>query len=87
MCYEVNETEVTRAKNQLKASLMFFQDSTHREHLKGGGGQGVGEGNGLRCWIVAAGWKGSSRQRQPHGGQQGLKHDERAAASKGPRRN
>lgn len=48
MCYEVNETEVTRAKNQLKASLMFFQDSTHREHLKGGGGQGVGEGNGLR---------------------------------------
>jgi hypothetical protein len=31
MSYDVNEAEVTRAKNQLKASLMFFQDSTHRE--------------------------------------------------------
>ena len=31
MCYDVSEAEVTRAKNQLKASLMFFQDSTHRE--------------------------------------------------------
>ncbi len=31
LCYEVNEDEVARAKNQLKASLMFFQDSTHRE--------------------------------------------------------
>lgn len=30
MCVEVNEMEVTRAKNQLKASLMFFQDSTHQ---------------------------------------------------------
>ncbi|KAG1669068.1 hypothetical protein FOA52_003986 [Chlamydomonas sp. UWO 241] len=30
MCYDVSETEVTRAKNQLKASLMFFQDSTHQ---------------------------------------------------------
>ena len=31
MCYDVNELEVTRAKNQLKASLLFNQDSTHRE--------------------------------------------------------
>lgn len=31
MCYDVSEAEVARAKNQLKASLMFFQDSTHRE--------------------------------------------------------
>mmetsp|Transcript_39753 Transcript_39753/g.88359 ORF Transcript_39753/g.88359 Transcript_39753/m.88359 type:complete len:493 (-) Transcript_39753:273-1751(-) len=29
MCYEVNGGEVARAKNQLKASLMFFQDSSH----------------------------------------------------------
>mmetsp|Transcript_16787 Transcript_16787/g.28783 ORF Transcript_16787/g.28783 Transcript_16787/m.28783 type:complete len:497 (-) Transcript_16787:221-1711(-) len=29
MCYEVSEEEVARAKNQLKASMMFFQDSTH----------------------------------------------------------
>lgn len=86
MCYEVNETEVTRAKNQLKASLMFFQDSTHREYHKRGG-PGGREGDGLRCWIVAAGWKGSSKQRQPPGGQQGLKYNERAATSKGPQRN
>ena len=31
MYYDVNELEVTRAKNQLKASLLFNQDSTHRE--------------------------------------------------------
>jgi processing peptidase subunit beta len=30
-CYDVAEADVARAKNQLKASLMFFQDSTHRE--------------------------------------------------------
>lgn len=30
-CFEVREADVARAKNQLKASLMFFQDSTHRE--------------------------------------------------------
>eukprot|EP00798_Chlamydomonas_sp_ICE-L_P023936 gene23937-9503_t len=29
MCYEVSETDLTRAKNQLKASMMFFQDSSH----------------------------------------------------------
>lgn len=29
MCYDVSENDVARAKNQLKASLMFFQDSTH----------------------------------------------------------
>ncbi|KAL6757633.1 ubiquinol:cytochrome c oxidoreductase 50 kDa core 1 subunit [Haematococcus lacustris] len=28
-CYEVSEAELGRAKNQLKSSLMFFQDSTH----------------------------------------------------------
>lgn len=31
MCFDVREADVVRAKNQLKASLMFFQDSTHRE--------------------------------------------------------
>ncbi len=31
MCFDVREADVARAKNQLKASLMFFQDSTHRE--------------------------------------------------------
>ncbi len=31
MCYDVKEDDVSRAKNQLKASLMFFQDSTHRK--------------------------------------------------------
>ena len=31
MCYDVSEAEVTRAKNQLKAQLLFTQDSTHRE--------------------------------------------------------
>lgn len=31
MCFEVRDADVARAKNQLKASLMFFQDSTHRE--------------------------------------------------------
>ncbi len=40
MCYDVNEADVTRAKNQLKASLMFFQDSTHREWGERGGGWG-----------------------------------------------
>lgn len=30
MCYDVSEEDVARAKNQLKASMMFFQDSTHR---------------------------------------------------------
>ncbi|MEW5299529.1 MAG: hypothetical protein WDW36_002537 [Sanguina aurantia] len=29
LCYDVSENEVTRARNQLKASLMFNQDSTH----------------------------------------------------------
>lgn len=29
MCIEASEADVARAKNQLKASLMFFQDSTH----------------------------------------------------------
>lgn len=29
MCYDVSEGEVARAKNQLKASLMFHQDSSH----------------------------------------------------------
>lgn len=33
MCYEVSDAEVARAKNQLKASLLFFQDSSHRECL------------------------------------------------------
>ena len=31
MCYEVSDADVARARNQLKASRMFFQDSTHRE--------------------------------------------------------
>ena len=31
MCYDVSEAEVTRAKNQLKAQMLFTQDSTHRE--------------------------------------------------------
>jgi processing peptidase subunit beta len=31
MCYDVPEGAVARAKNQLKASLMFMQDSSHRE--------------------------------------------------------
>jgi mitochondrial-processing peptidase subunit beta len=31
LCYDVAEGDVARAKNQLKASLMFFQDSSHRE--------------------------------------------------------
>ncbi len=31
LCYDVSDAEVARAKNQLKSSLMFFQDSTHRE--------------------------------------------------------
>lgn len=31
MCYDVPEGEVARAKNQMKASLMFLQDSSHRE--------------------------------------------------------
>ncbi|GLC43073.1 hypothetical protein PLESTF_001205200 [Pleodorina starrii] len=29
MCFDVREADVVRAKNQLKASLMFFQDSTN----------------------------------------------------------
>ncbi len=33
MCFEVRDADVARAKNQLKASLMHFQDSTHREWL------------------------------------------------------
>jgi processing peptidase subunit beta len=31
LCYEVREDDVARAKNALKASLLFAQDSTHRE--------------------------------------------------------
>lgn len=31
MVYEVNEADVTRAKNHLKASLLFMQDSSQRE--------------------------------------------------------
>ena len=38
LCYDVAEADVVRAKNQLKASLMFFQDSTHREWGAGGAG-------------------------------------------------
>eukprot|EP00955_Chlamydomonas_euryale_P058079 356968-Chlamydomonas_euryale.AAC.23 len=30
LCYEVDGLEVLRAKNQLKASMLFFQDSTHQ---------------------------------------------------------
>ena len=33
MCYDVSEAEVTRAKNQLKAQMLFTQDSTHREYI------------------------------------------------------
>lgn len=29
LCYEVGEADVERARNQLKASQLFFQDSTH----------------------------------------------------------
>jgi processing peptidase subunit beta len=31
MCYEVKEADVARARNQLKASLLFLQDSSQRE--------------------------------------------------------
>lgn len=31
MCYEVKETDVARARNQLKASLLFMQDASQRE--------------------------------------------------------
>jgi hypothetical protein len=31
LCYEVREDDVARARNALKASLLFAQDSTHRE--------------------------------------------------------
>jgi hypothetical protein len=30
LCYEVRDADVVRARNQLKSSLLFFQDSTHR---------------------------------------------------------
>jgi hypothetical protein len=31
LCYEVSEADVARARNQLKASLLFLQDSSQRE--------------------------------------------------------
>jgi hypothetical protein len=31
MCYEVKDADVARARNQLKASLLFLQDSSQRE--------------------------------------------------------
>ena len=30
LCYEVSEADVARARNQLKASLLFLQDSSQR---------------------------------------------------------
>lgn len=47
MCYDAPESEVARAKNQMKASLMFLQDSSHREWAGGrGGGCGAGARGG-----------------------------------------
>lgn len=52
MCYDVSEAEVTRAKNQLKASMMFFQDSTHRECPEGmWEGRGEEGGEAVR-WVA-----------------------------------
>jgi hypothetical protein len=31
LCYEVSEADVARARNQLKASLLFMQDSSQRK--------------------------------------------------------
>lgn len=31
LCYEVKEADVARARNQLKASLLFMQDSNQRK--------------------------------------------------------
>jgi processing peptidase subunit beta len=42
MCYEVKEADVARARNQLKASLLFLQDSSQREC--------VGANRVLRGW-------------------------------------
>lgn len=54
LCFDVSEADVVRAKNQLKASLMFFQDSTHRESARTArmrtaqrGARGAGTG---RAW-------------------------------------
>jgi len=41
LCYEVSEADVARARNQLKASLLFLQDSSQRTCWGGGGGEAV----------------------------------------------
>lgn len=38
MCYEVKDTDVARARNQLKASLLFMQDASQRKYYGGVGG-------------------------------------------------
>jgi hypothetical protein len=59
LCYEVSEADVARARNQLKASLLFLQDSSQRECLFGGS-RGVGGGGRGGKTVVSS----SSRHMQ-----------------------